>query len=186
MEVKKTRSLLVAFFLFSFMAHGNVGFSTGDEFTSQNFEGSLTLFCPGGMSRLVSCSGYGLSPAEYDHLVFPSSIEADKVTLTRVSSRGKQRSKTSKVRSGEGRSQKSFNLWIKTLLQRPLLVLGNNTIKYEFEKDGNTTSTGEFHVLVREGETKTCRHAIYNGTSRDCETPSLMCSRYFSSNQYCN
>jgi hypothetical protein len=179
MDVFKTQGMIAALFLMMSSAVANVGFQSGDEFTSQDFVGSFTLFCPGGSKR-VSCSGYGLSPAEFDYLTFPATIDADKVKLTRISSRGSQRSKTSKVRNGEGRSSKRFNLWIRTLFQRPLLVMGNNTIKYNFEKDGDTTAQGEFSVMVKEGPTMYCRHIVMNGTSNDCNNPLPLCSQYFS------
>lgn len=178
MDVFKTLGIMMTLFLTLSSTEANVGFSTGDEFTAQDFVGSFTLFCPRGSQR-VTCSGYGLSPAEFDYLVFPGNTDADEVELTRISSRGDQRSKTSKVRSGEGRSQKRFNLWIRTLFQRPLLVMGNNTIKYEFSKNGKTTDQGEFSVMVKEGPTKYCSHVILNGTENDCNNPTPLCSTYF-------
>lgn len=161
-----------------------IGFSSGDTFTSHEYEGSFTLFCPG-LSKTVVCQAYGLSPQEFDHLVFPTSIEADEVTLTRTNVRGDQRSKTSNIRSGQGRSKKSFNLWIRTLFQRPLLSMGRNSIGYEFSLNNSVVEQGEFDVLVNDGGRKSCRHDVLNGTTRDCEAPTTLCDTYFRRQNYC-
>lgn len=162
----------------SLLAEGRIGFSSGDTFTAYDYEGSFTLFCPS-QSRRVVCQGYGLEPGEYDHLVFPGSLDADEVTLTRVNTRGETRSKDSKIKRGANRSKKSFNLWIRTLFQRPLLSMGDNTIRYSFEKNGNKVSEGSINVQVTDGGLKFCRHMTLSGRDSDCQSPSALCSSYF-------
>jgi hypothetical protein len=177
-------SFLLIFPVSNLQASENIGFSSGDTFTAHEYDGSFTLFCPG-QSITVNCQAYGLSPQEFDHLVFPASINADEVKLTRTNVRGDQRSKTSNIRSGQNRSKKSFNLWIRTLFQRPLLSMGRNTLAYEFSLNNNVTEEGEFQVIVNNGGLKTCRHGVLNGTARDCEAPTTLCDTYFRNQNYC-
>ncbi len=159
-------------------ASDRIGFSSGDTFSAYDYEGSMTLFCPG-ESRRVICRGHGLEPGEFDHLVFPSTIDADKVTLTRTNTRGDTRTKSSDIRNGQSRSKKSFNLWIRTLFQRPLLSMGDNTIRYSFEKNGNVIEEGTFHTQVIDGGIKSCRHLTLTGGQGECQNPSLKCNEYF-------
>ena len=178
-----SKFLLFAFITFATLLTPNtsaterVGFSTGDTFTAYNLQGSLTLFCPT-RSRTTSCYGYSLSPAMWDKLVFPGTIQADEVELTNTSSRN-QRSKTSKIRNGENRSRKAFNLWVRTLFQRPLLALGSNTIAYKFSSNNNVTEQGEFQVYVIDGGNKICPHLRMSASDRDCDNPTLACDSYF-------
>ena len=158
-------------------ASDRVGFASGDTFTAYNLQGSLTLFCPT-RTRYTNCYGYTLTPKMWDPLVFPSSINADEVELTNMTSRN-QRSKTSRIRNGENRSQKAFNLWVRTLLQRPLLALGANTIAYEFSQNNNVTERGEFQVYVNDGGNKICPHLRMSASDRDCDNPTLACDSYF-------
>lgn len=154
-----------------------VRFSSGDAYTAYNLQGSLTLFCPS-RTRYTNCYGYTLSPTMWDHLVFPASVQADEVKLTNLSSRS-QRSKTSRIRSGENRSRKAFNLWVRTLLQRPLLAPGSNTIAYEFSRNNSITEQGEFQVYVNDGGNKMCPPLRMAASDRDCDNPSLACDSYF-------
>jgi len=162
----------------------NIGFTSGDSFTANEYSGTFTLFCPS-QTRSVYCRGYGLDPAEFDYLTFPASIDADKVELTRTSSRGETRSKDSKIRSGETRSKKRFNLWIRTLFQRPLLAMGINNIRYEFSKNSREVTTGNFTVEVKEGTLYTCNHDVMSGSDNDCQSPMNLCDSYFRRQNYC-
>lgn len=178
-----SKFLLFAFITFATLLTPNtsaadrVGFTRGDTFTAHNLQGSLTLYCPT-RTRSTNCYGYTLDPVMWDKLVFPASIQADQVELTNVSSRN-QRSKTSKIRNGESRSEKAFNLWVRTLLQRPLLALGANTIAYKFTANGNVTEQGEFQVYVNDGGNKYCPHLRMSASDRDCDNPTLACDSYF-------
>lgn len=159
-------------------ASDRIGFSGGDTFTAYDYEGSFTLFCPDA-SRRVNCQGYGLEPGEFDYLVFPAEINADKVVLTRINTRGETRSKDSKIKRGQNRSKKTFNLWIRTLFQRPLLSMGDNRIRYSFEENGNVVSDGEFTTQVIDGGLKFCQHMAMSGSEADCQNPTSACNAYF-------
>ena len=155
-----------------------VGFSTGDEFSTRTRVGSLTLVCPG-ETRVVYCSDHILFPVDHDYLTFPQNINADIVRVSRVNSRGQVRTKSSRILGNSGKSAKTFNLWVKTLFQRPLLAMGVNTLKYEFINDGDTVKQGEFTVVVNEGENKYCEHIVMSGMPGDCINPHSLCGVYF-------
>lgn len=167
------------------------GLSGGDQFTSVNVEGRLSVSCmgtQGGPSYgTASCRMNLLNPGEYSFFVGPK-VDADSVSLQATWENGKvSKVKTEKYDSSTGRSKKSFNLWIATLLQRPLLDFGKNTVNYKLLKNGNIVEEGEFIVNVVSGGTKTCqRPGFYTSSnSSDCAQPSQFCDRYFREYNYC-
>lgn len=155
-----------------------VGFSTGDEFFTRTRVGPLTLVCPR-ETRVVYCSDHILFPKNHDYLTFPQNINAEIVKVSRVNNRGQVRTKSSRIFGSSGRSAKTFNLWVKTLFQKPLLAMGVNTLTYEFINDGNTVKQGEFTVVVNEGENQYCEHIIMSGILGDCMNPHALCGVYF-------
>jgi len=167
------------------------GFTGGDTFTSQNIEGRLTVSCmgtqPGPSIGTANCSMNLLNPGEYSYFVGPK-VDADSVSLQATWESGKKsKVKTEKYDGALGKSKKSFNLWISTLLQRPLLDYGKNVVSYTLTKNGAVVLQGEFDVQVNTAGTKYCaRSGFYTSTSsQDCATPSAYCDRYFRDNNYC-
>lgn len=167
------------------------GLSGGDQFTSVNIEGRLSVSCmgtQGGPSYgTASCRMNLLNPGEYSFFVGPK-VDADSVSLQATWENGKvSKVKTEKYDSATGRSKKSFNLWIATLLQRPLLDFGKNTVNYKLLKNGNIVEEGEFIVNVVSGGTKACQRAGFytSSNNNDCAQPSQFCDRYFREYNYC-
>lgn len=182
--MNKMAALLISLLMSTSALAANVGFSNGHQFTARNISGSFTLFCPS-QTKVVQCRGYELSPANFDYLVFPTSIAADRVELSSVNEDGKVTVKKLKVDSDAGRSKRRVNLWIKTLFQKPLLSLGINKILYQFSYKGNDSLSGSFSVNVASGEPLQCRHDTIVGSQRDCDNAYSLCNRYFASQNNC-
>ncbi len=165
--------------------------SGGDQFSSVNIEGRITVSCfnpqNGSSHGTAYCASNILNPGEFSYFIGPK-IDADTVSLQALWENGKSsKIKTEKYDSSTGRSKKSFNLWIQTVLQRPLLDFGKNIVKYKLTKNGIAVSEGEFIVNVLSGETKTCqRTGFYTSNDlNDCAQPRQLCDRYFRDNNYC-
>lgn len=190
MEVSmKTLFALVAL-LFS-ASNFAQGLSGGDQFTSLNIEGRVSVSCfntQGGASHGSAYCGMNiLNPGEYSFFVGPK-IDADSVSLQATWENGKKsKVKTEKYDQVKGKSKKSFNLWIATVLQRPLLDFGKNIVNYKLTKNGNVVEEGEFIVNVVSGGTKTCQRTGFytSNNSNDCAQPTQMCDRYFRDYNYC-
>lgn len=169
----------------------SAGFSGGDTFTSQNIEGRLTVSCmgtqPGPSIGTANCRMNLLNPGEYSYFI-GSKVDADSVSLQATWENGKKsKVKSEKYDGAIGKSKKSFNLWISTLLQRPLLDFGKNVVSYTLTKNGNVVEQGEFDVQVTSAGTKYCtRSGFYTSSNtQDCATPSSYCDRYFREYNYC-
>ncbi len=170
----------------------SAGFSGGDIFKSTNIEGNLSVTCvgnqPGPNMGNAYCRMNFLTPGEYSFFIGPK-IDADKVTLQAIWENGKKsKPKTENYDGVQGKSKKSFNLWIATLFQRPLLDFGTNTVQYTLTKNGQTVEQGEFEVKVISGSNRICtRHGHYVSTNtQDCTNASQYCDTYFRENNYCN
>lgn len=167
------------------------GLSGGDQFSTQIIEGRLTVHCssntPGPTHGAAFCRSQILNPGEYSYFVGPQ-IDADQVTLRATREDGSlSKAKTETYLGAKGKSKKSFNLWISTVFQRPLLGFGKNTVKYTLSKEGQTVEEGTFVVNVVDGGRAVCqRTGFYTSSSNtDCSVPQNLCSRYFNENNYC-
>lgn len=168
------------------------GLKIGNDLTSHPVEGSIRLSCNDrGQSdfRYVDCRAEYLNPAEFSRFVLSESekIDADKVTLYYKDHKGRKKSKSSDFNASKGESKSKFNLWIATLLQRPLLnYYGANEIEYKLEKDGKKVASGKFVVNVERQEKAYCPSASYWSSSiEDCRFPQNYCARYFRDYNYC-
>lgn len=167
------------------------GFSAGDQFSSVIIEGSLTVQCAGGTTGpsfgSADCRSEILNPSEYTYFVGPK-IDADSVSLQATRENGSvSKVKTEKYDAAQGKSRKPFNLWISTLLQRPLLDYGTNSVKYTLTKNGQKVEEGTFTVEVTRGSISVCQRTGHysSSTTQDCSFPQNFCSRYFSENNFC-
>ncbi|KHD89065.1 MAG: hypothetical protein OM95_05760 [Bdellovibrio sp. ArHS] len=178
--------------VFSFSSYAEVGFKNGNERTAVLSEGRIFVHCDGGIgggptSGSFRCTEEILLTGEYDYFVGPASVPGDEVTLVARHEDGSQRTKTVDYDSAKGRTKKQINLWIATLLQRPLLDPGKNIVSYKLTKNGKITAAGEFIATVKDGGRRTCsRSATYwSNISSDCQNGGSLCQRYFSENNYC-
>jgi len=164
------------------------GFSQGDLFVSTNLQGNVTVFCQtDDFPRSVSyqCETDILDPAEFDYFKLDESFDISQVTLR---SRANKRNvkQTRKYNTEKNRSAKRFNLWIRTLTQKPLLQLGENTISYEATKNKKLVKAGEFNVTVEEGQPRRCRSRIIHSANPNyCRGGrTAACNEYFSLENY--
>lgn len=185
-------ALSVFICLLGLNAFADVGFKNGNTKTAILAQGRIHVSCfgnnPGGPSHgTFTCREEILLSGEYDYFVGPAGTKGDSVTLTALHQDGSQRSKTVDYDSAKGQSKKSFNLWIATLLQRPLLDPGTNTVRYKITSNGKVTASGEFVAEVKDGGTKNCsRSGSYTSNNpSDCQGGTSLCRRYFNENNYC-
>lgn len=166
------------------------GFSGGEQFSTVNLFGRLNVQCSGPQgttSGFADCRGQILNPGEYSYFVGPKS-EADSVTLVATHEDGSvSKPKTEKYDGLAGKSKKSFNLWISTVFQRPLLNFGKNIVNYTLSQNGKMNEQGSFIVNVVDGGRSVCQRTgfYYSTLESDCQFPQNLCSRYFSENNYC-
>jgi hypothetical protein len=163
-------------------------FSAGDQFESQNIRGYVTVFCFGPQQQVAHyrCEQEILKPTEFSYFVGPAAVKADKVELTAIREDGSTKSKAGKYDSQNGRSKEKFNLWVSTLLQKPLIGMGTTRIQYNMTKSGNTVSNGEFSVNVRRAPNALCHERTYNSNApQDCQNELGACQRYFEDENYC-
>ncbi|UXR65027.1 hypothetical protein EZJ49_02030 [Bdellovibrio bacteriovorus] len=184
--------LSVFIFLLGLNAHAEVGFKNGNQKTAVLAQGRIVVHCqsssPGGPTYgSFNCREEILTSGEYDYFVGPADTKGDSVTLTALHQDGSQRTKTVAYDSNKGQSKKSINLWIATLLQRPLLDPGKNTVRYKITLNDKVTASGEFIAEVKDGGTKTCSRtgSYWSNNSSDCQNGTSMCRRYFNENNYC-
>lgn len=183
--------ILLLLGLFSFNAFG-VGFEPGNSFEAVEIEGDIMITCDdmaSGRHDFVSvrCRDELLLPGEFVKFSGDKGLDADEVSLTSKWEDGSTRTKTENYDPATGLSKSTFNLWIRTLFQRPLLDYGKNEITYELTKDGSAVQSGRFEAQVAQGEKRVCsaRHHFFSNSSQDCYSPSNMCRRYFSLYGYC-
>ncbi|PIS11865.1 MAG: hypothetical protein COT73_01595 [Bdellovibrio sp. CG10_big_fil_rev_8_21_14_0_10_47_8] len=181
--------LVFIFSLLSVHSAKAVGFGAGDQFSATLLVGDLMVYCrsfEGFQVAHFSCRGDLLEPTNQDYFYGPQGLTADKVFLTATREDGSQKNKSSKYDSQKGRSKDRFNLWIWTLLQKPLLDDGRNMISYEFKKGNQSVAQGQLVVTVSRMPSKQCPSGSYNsGVSQDCENQITSCDRYFAQNNYC-
>lgn len=186
-------SMFVTVLLATFVAKAEVGFKNGNNITAVLSQGEITVHCqdsgmPGGPTfGAFRCQEEILLTGEYDYFVGPQGVKGDNVSLTATHEDGSQRTKSVGYDSEKGQSTKTINLWIATLLQRPLLNPGKNVVAYKISLDGKTTSSGQFVATVKDGGRKVCsRRGVYwSNNSSDCQSGNNMCWRYFQENNYC-
>ncbi len=166
------------------------GLSGGEQFSTMQLSGHLTVQCntpQGTSSAYTNCNSEILNPGEYSYFSGPQT-NADAVSLQATREDGSvSKIKSEKYDGVLGKSKKSFNLWISTLFQHPLLGMGKNNVKYILSKDGKSVEEGTFIVTVIDGGRSVCQRSgfYFSSVANDCNMPSTYCSRYFNENNYC-
>lgn len=170
------------------------GFKNGNNLDYKSATGDVSVQCfdrggpspgyPGGAPTGPSfahytCYGYSLVPGDHDYFVGPK-VDADQVELFATRADGSTRSKTSSYDGAKGQSNDTFNLWIETLFQRPLLKLGRNDIKWTLTKDGRLVQTGSFISEVFNRGSLMCPSGSDTSWDPiDCQNSGRVCSDYF-------
>lgn len=168
---------------------GATGFTAGNEFTSVDLSGELRVSCQDGGqsdSAWYQCEDNILEPADHTYFTTEPGGTADKVILVATHADGSTREKSSSYDPATGRSKSSFNLWIATLLQRPLLHSGVNKIHYKLTRGGTVEKEGDFEVSVTPGQARTCQYRFkFSNRLQDCRSSGFACQDYFWDQNYC-
>ncbi|MDZ4083710.1 MAG: hypothetical protein U1E10_12285 [Bdellovibrionales bacterium] len=166
------------------------GFKNGNKFEYKSAVGDVSVHCPntggslpGGPSGPTfanyRCYGYSLTPGDADYFVGPK-VNADEVELIAVRADGSKRSKTGEYESAKGQSKDTFNLWIETLFQKPLLKMGRNDVTWNLKRGGRTVQTGSFIAEVFDRGDLRCPAASETSWDpSDCQNSGRICSDYF-------
>lgn len=186
----------IAFFLMATAAvEANaqyVGFRHGSEFVAAAVEGQVTVSCNGFNgtgSAIYACRDVVLDPQAYDYFVGPRDSRAANLELRCTREDGSVRTKSGDYDGSNGISSDSFNLWISTLFQKPLLQAGVNTIEYRITADDRPKTEiakGRITVKVTRTPARRCPNAHYNSTDlNDCNSQYSVCQRYFEEYRNC-
>ncbi len=166
------------------------GFAGGNVFEYTSATGDVLVHCPrsggggpggprGPSSASFRCYGYMFSPAESAQFVGPK-LNANGVELTATREDGSTRTKTSVYDGSSGASTDTFNLWIHTVFQRPLLKLGRNDIAWTVTRDGRAVQSGSFIADVYEKPELRCPTAsITSWDPNGCSNSGSACGDYF-------
>ena len=165
------------------------GFSTGNMFAAVMLDGEVQVQCtpPEGGVRYANwhCRDVVLTPAEYATFVHQTGGQADHVVLVATREDGSQQEKEVRYDARKGES-KRINLWVSTLLQRPLLKMGRNQIEFTLYNGNKMVEAGEFDAMVETGGVRSCRRGfIYSSERGPCDSPALACQEYFQQRRYC-
>lgn len=171
-------------------ANAQAGFKNGNTFDYKSAVGDVSVHCPntgGGLPGGPSgptfanyrCYGYSFSPGDTDYFVGPK-VNADEVELVAIRADGSRRSKKSEYESAKGQSKDTFNLWIETLFQKPLLKMGRNDVTWTLKRSGRTVQTGSFIAEVFDRGNLRCPAASETSWDpSDCQNSGRVCSDYF-------
>jgi len=183
------RALFFLVFLFPIITFAQ-GLSSGSKFQAIPIYGNIEVHCqsqggaPSPQIRDYQCEEELLSPTEFDYFVGPS-VDADKVELINTFENG-DHSSTKSLSYKNGKSTSRVNLWVSSLLQRPLLGVGENSVHYSLSKGSSIVTSGIFKVEVKEVDAKQCpREIVWGQLPNDCDNPYTFCEAYFSRNNYC-
>lgn len=175
------------------------GFVSGSEFSATPIEGTVFMTCEGfnGNAQVTySCRDVVLDPQATDIFFGPQDIHATQVELTAVHEDGSDRVKMAGYNGKVGRSTSTFNLWISTLFQKPLLMAGVNKISYSITGPENTSSDGteiqreyvrgSFQINVKRSIARRCPTTQYHSSDvTDCNSQYSICQRYFEQYNNC-
>lgn len=158
------------------------------RFQSYSSEGRFTVTCFGPKTQHHThyCRENGLTPSPWSYFTHNTNAKANRLVLTSKGSDGRKVTKKSKWDAKKKRSKKEINLWVKTLLQTPLLVLGHNDIQFQLKNGNKVVEDANFDVYVSKGEHKVCEDISKSTSDKTlCENVGYACQHYFSVAQKC-
>lgn len=166
-------------------------FKNGNELVTAPIEGTATVRCDGFNGRqtaVYQCRDLVMDPGPYDYFMGPVVTNGTAVNLKAFHQDGSSRSKSEKYLGSRGISVETFNLWISTIFQRPLLEYGANRVMWQVVDDSERVlAEGQFVANVKRGPARQCEPAFYNSTdANDCNSQFTVCQRYFEQNNFCN
>jgi hypothetical protein len=133
------------------------------------------------------CHDYILEPYEYAYFQTDPLPGAEDVQIESHQPDGQTVRKKSPFNGETGQGTRALNLWIETLLQRPLLSEGINQISYRLlDGGGQTKAEGQFQISVEQLPTRYCPSGSELGQSQqDCQYSSRICRVYFAHRDWC-
>lgn len=167
--------LTVILVMTSGLVMGETTFEHGTEYSVTNVSGQVHVYC-GTQNSFQVCSGYQSEPGSYTRLV--SGANANRYQITAIHADGSSVSKKGRFNAGRGQSDE-INLFVRSVLQRPLLKIGQNLVRYELTKGGDTVEQGEFVVHVAAAPDIVCRTGTIWMNPSSCSSQALVCDEYF-------
>lgn len=172
------------------LGFANSGFDQGNRFVASLIEGEVSVTCRDGRQQdfaAYRCYMNILDPSEFAFFRGPKGTNAEKVYLKATREDGTIFEKNSRYDSINGISKSRFNLWIETLLQRPLLKMGANEIEYRLTKGDATVARGRFVAEVTQGPDRVCdrRRHYFSNDMNDCRNGNSVCDQFFREENYC-
>ncbi|MFN8791704.1 MAG: hypothetical protein ACK5Y2_09665 [Bdellovibrionales bacterium] len=159
-------------------------FSRGNAFDYVNLVGRLTISCTN-QRTVVDCRETFMEPWPYDFFVGPQVPRAHTVEL-RAQTSAEAQVATASYNGATGRSGE-FNLGIYSILSKPLLRPGRNTIRYTiFDRNNGLLDQGQFVANVGRLPTRSCpARETSSVNDEDCEHTYSICQQYFKAVNYC-
>lgn len=178
--------ILTSFASLMASAQSSVGFSTGNIFKMVAITGQVTVTCNENNQVNYTCRDVVLDPAGHAFLIGPENVEADEVDISVARADGTVRTASENYIKNLSRTEGTFNLWEPSLLEKPLLKEGQNTVTYSFTKGSKTILAGNFVASVTRGTPRTCPKSSYNSPfPEDCGSQYSVCQNYFEQFNYC-
>ena len=177
-------SSLTLFLLFAFFSVAEAKFTRGDEFQYANIEGNLTITCKN-RTKTITCRDVFLSPWPYDVYIGPRNSNAQDVQFHATV--GTDVQTTSVSYNGKTGRSSDVNLGVYSLFQKPLLKVGENTVRASLiGKSGNVLSSELFNISVSRGKSRSCdSRETHSDNLQDCEHTYTLCQMYFRNQNYC-
>ena len=178
-------SIIVSFSAIAF----DIGFERGNEMSTLDMRGRATVYCNsssgndrGPEYKYYNCDDTLLLGGDYGAIVVTNgSVDADWLKLQRE---GSKYIKGARFNTQTGKTKYNYNLWIRTVFQKPLLKMGENVIKYTFTKRKKVVASGTFTVYVNEGEVRQCRSMTLFGYG-SCPSRVMACDDLYRRQNYC-
>lgn len=165
--------------------------SKGNDLKVVALQGTVVLECngfQGSVSQTYFCRDQIIDSGNYDYFVGPTGTDADEVRISAEHADGTYRNVKSDYQSSRGRSEDSFNLWVSTLFQKPLLKEGKNVLRWILmqSRSGKELAANQFTVNVTRAGVRTCQPKHYQSIDAlDCRNQYSICQKYFSEMNYC-
>ena len=166
----------------------SIGFGN-NEFSINPISGSIQVNCTEAdqsLTEVYDCQDDRLSPFDMAFFQGPNAVTADQLYVTIRREDNTLRDKVTGYDNQNFTSDVRLNLWLTSLLQRPLLAEGRNQVTYKISKFGVTVGSGQLVVNVNPGKALSCPfHNYYSNKIVDCQNPYQLCQRYFNEFNYC-
>ena len=170
------------------LAWSRVGFQSGEQFFVHNVYAEIRVRCQTPsetMTTTYDCNESILLPVEIDFFTGPRGTRASDVVIFNLQDPRTRRSVGYNAHTGVSKTH--INLWVRSVLQRPLLSFGTNHIEFELFDGQSPLSKGQFHVFVSRGASLSCQNVgnFQSNQIMDCQNPQKFCTEFIRSNNYC-